>query len=287
MRGIGLRIADGGWRMAMRRLAACTDCFSGRNHDRTMFPPVKRAAILLSGILLLACGCAPRPRPENLQAYHWIDDATALRDLSERAHAVKTVSAAALLTLTRPDGQSVRLDGAVAMSLPDKSVRLRAWKLSQAVFDLTLTPRGLWIEIPNDANGRQQVGPASVSASQLARALAIFGGEVFDGPDARLIDRGGPRFEVRKPLEDGRTMTADVDRDALVVREYRLADASGAVHFTLTPSQYQSLNGLLWPTRLIARSDTGAIDVELRDIELNAELPPGAFVPPHGAEKAQ
>lgn len=268
--------------------------FSGRNLDRAMSRPLKRtlrvgrfgAAVLLSSILLLACGCAPRPQPENLPAYQWTNDATALRDLSERAHAVKTVSAAALLTLTRPDGQSVRLDGAVAMSLTDKSVRIRAWKLSQAVFDLTLTPQGLWIEMPHDAGRRQQMAPASLSASQLARALAIFGGEVFDGPDVQVIDGGGPEFQVRKPMEDGRRMTADVDRRALVVRQYRLADASGVVHFTLTPKQYQTINGLPWPTRLIARSDTGTIDVELRDIELNTELPPGAFHPPRGAEKA-
>jgi outer membrane lipoprotein-sorting protein len=237
-------------------------------------------------VCLLACGCSPRPEPENLPAYRWTSDATALHDLSERAHAVKTVSAAAMLTLSRPDGQSVRLDGAVAMSLPDKSVRIRAWKLSQAVFDLTLTPQGLWIEMPHDANRRQQVAPASLSASQLARALSIFGGEVFDGPDVQVIDRGGPQFQVRKPMEAGRTMTADVDRRALVVRQYRLADASGVVHFTLTPKQYQTINGLPWPTRLIARSDTGTIDVELRDIELNTALPPGAFHPPRGAEKA-
>jgi outer membrane lipoprotein-sorting protein len=236
-------------------------------------------------VFFFAQGCAPRPQPENLPVYHWADDATALHDLSARAHAVKTVSAAALLTLTRPDGQSVRLDGAVAMSLPTKSVRLRAWKLGQAVFDLTLTPQGLWIEIPRDAGRRQQIAPASISASQLARALAVFGGEVFDGPGVQVVDRGGPQFEVRKPLEEGRTMTANVDRHTLVVRAYQLTDPSGAVRFTLTLQQYQSVNGVLWPARLIARSETGTIDVELRDIELNAGLPPAAFVPPRGAEK--
>ena len=250
-----------------------------------MRAPGRAIPRVLSVLLAIAGGCAPPPRAESLPPYHWADDATALHDLSQRAHAVKTVSAAALLTLTRPDGQSVRLDGAIAMALPERSVRLRAWKLGQAVFDLTLTPDGLWIEMPHDASRKQQVAPASFSASQLARALSIFGGEVFDGSDVQVVDRGRPQFEVRKPLEGGRTMTADVDRASLVVRQYRLTDRSGARQFTLTPRRYAMINGLLWPQRLVAQSETGTITVDLRDIELNGGLPPAAFVPPHGAER--
>ena len=71
----------------------------------------------------------------------------ALRILQDRGAGGEDGSqAASLLTLTRPDGQSVRLDAALVMSLPDHSVRLRAWKFNQAVFDLTLNPQGLWIE---------------------------------------------------------------------------------------------------------------------------------------------
>lgn len=239
---------------------------------------------LLTCVSLLV-GCAPQHH-DDLPQYKWTNDQAALTELSRRAHAVRSVSAAALLTLTRPDGQSVRLDGAVVLSLADHSVRLRAWKLGQVVFDLTLTPGGLWVEIPKDPAKRQQIEPASMSASQLARALSIFGGQVFDGPGVRVVDPGGPQFDVQEPLEDGRTMTARVDLATLTVKQYRLTDAQAVVHFTLTPRVYRQFNGILWPTRLKARSDTGTIDVELRDLELNGQLPPGAFTPPRGAEKA-
>ena len=127
--------------------------------------------LFLICVALLLPGCVQHSVPhENLPLYPWTDDQTALRELAVRAHAVKTISAAAMLTLTRPDGQSVRLDGAVAISLVQKSVRLRAWKLGQAVFDLTLTPVGLWIETPKDEQRHQQVAPASLSASKFARA---------------------------------------------------------------------------------------------------------------------
>ncbi|HSU66469.1 MAG TPA: hypothetical protein VLJ39_06340 [Tepidisphaeraceae bacterium] len=195
------------------------------------------------------------------------------------------MSSACLLTLTRPDGNSVRLDGAVVLSLDDRSVRIRTWKFNQPVFDLTLTPQGLWVEVPRESRRRGEVLPASVSAGQLARALSVFGGDFFDDPNARVIDRGGKNLEVRKPMDAGQTMTAVVDRATLTVRQYRLADASGVVHFTLALKDYQQINGAFWPTRLIARSDTGTIDAELRDVEINGELPPAAFVPPRGAEK--
>jgi hypothetical protein len=251
---------------------------------------MRRDRIRIKALQLFACafllaGCATQPH-DDLPRYTWTDDQAALRELSRRAHSVQSVSAAALLTLTRPDGQSVRLDGAVVISLSGRSVRLRAWKLSQAVFDLTLTPQGLWVEIPKDAARRQQIAPASMSASQLAHALSIFGGQVFDGPGVRIIDSGGAQFQVRQLLDDGRTMTAQVDRATLLVNQYRLADAAGVVHFTLSLRDYRTFGGILWPTRLSARSDTGTIDAELRDVELNGDLPPTAFVPPRGAEKA-
>jgi outer membrane lipoprotein-sorting protein len=242
-------------------------------------------ALLILLHLLPLGGCASNP--ENLPRYRWTDDRTALQTLSERAHAIKTLSAASLLTLTRPDGNSVRLDGAIVISMPTQSVRLRAWKFNQPVFDLTLTPAGLWIQTPRDVNHRQQVLPASVSAAQLARAISIFGGQVFDGSDVRVIDSGGVRFQVRKPLENGQTMIADVDRATLTVRVYAVSDSSGIVHLRLTPTNYRDFDGIIWPTRLSAQSDSGKIDVELRDVELNGELTATAFVPPRGAEKAQ
>jgi hypothetical protein len=247
--------------------------------------PVRAASLLLCWPALALTGCAPQ-HADHLPAYIWTNNQAALRELSRHAHAVKTMSAAALLTLTRPDGQSIRLDGAVVISLADRKVRLRAWKLGQAVFDLTLTREALWIEIPKDSAHRRQIGPASISASQFARGLSIFDGDEFDGLAVRLIDQGGPTLEVRKLLEDGQTISVEVEHSTLIVRQYRLSDARGAVHFTLTPTDYRPFNGILWPTRLKAKSDSGAIDAELRDVEINGDLPPSAFVPPRGAEKA-
>lgn len=239
---------------------------------------------ILQCICLCACGCAAEH--EDLPRFNWTDDQTALRILSERARSVRTVSAAALLTLTRPDGQSVRLDAALAMSLPDKKVRLQAWKFSQKVFDLTFTSNGLWVESASSDAARQRSQPAKLSAASLARALSLFGGNLFEGPDVQVIDRGGSQFLVRKPLDEGQTILAYIDRSTLVVRQYRLIDSSEVTRFTLTIPHYQDIGGLIWSMRLAAQSESGRIDLELRDVELNGQMPPNAFVPPPGAEKA-
>jgi hypothetical protein len=101
-----------------------------------------------------------------------------------------------------------------------------------------------------------------------------------------VIDHGGASFQVLKTLKSGQIMAAEIERSTLIVRHYRLMNPAGAAHFELALNHYRLFNGLPWPTHLFARSDTGTIDVELRDVELNTELPPGAFVPPRRAEKA-
>ena len=239
-------------------------------------------ALTLSLSLLHVVGCAHQH--ENLPTYRWTDDHTALRILAERSRSVRTVSASGFLTLTRPDGQSVRLEGPLVMSLPDRSVRLQAWKFNQKVLDLTSTPRGLWIELPQDESRRQRVLPARMSAAQFAHALSLFNGEVFE--KARVADAGGPRFEVRKSLDQGQTLIAVIDRATLTVREYQLTDPAGVVRFTLTADRYiMQPAGIPWSSHMVARSDSGRIDMDLREIELNGELPPTAFVPARGAEQ--
>lgn len=241
--------------------------------------------LLLGTLIHLLLGCA-HPSPP-LPSYHWIDGQTALDDLSRRAHAIHSISAEALLTLSRPDGSSIRLDGAVVISSPQKSVRLRAWKFDQPVFDLTLKPDGLWIETPREAPQDNRDLSANMTAAQLARGLALFDGEVFEGPSVTIRDSGGPDFQVSKPIADGQTMIAHVDRSSLTVLQYDLVGRDRKNHFSLLTTHYQDFKGILWPMHLTAKSDSGTIEVELHDVELNGELAAGAFVPPIHARKAQ
>jgi hypothetical protein len=243
-----------------------------------------RLVLLLPLAALMVGGCATRPKPaSDLPTFGDVDRATALHVLDERARAVKSVSARSVLTLTRPDGQTVRLDGAVVMAPPDR-LRLRAWKFNQAVFDLTLTPDGLWVVTPDDPSRRQKVLPASLSAAQLGREWALLSGSFFGDPGLTVRD-AGDRLVVSRSLDDGRTVMCDVDRGTLTPRRYRMFDPAGRARFTLTLGDYGVFNGIAWPTRLDARSGEGRIGIRLDDVELNGELAPNAFKPPRRAEK--
>ncbi|HEX4792902.1 MAG TPA: hypothetical protein VH370_03865 [Humisphaera sp.] len=236
--------------------------------------------VLISILAPLLCGCA---RTEHIPQYQWTNSQAALSDLAARARAVRSVSAQCDITLTRTDGQSVRLDGAVVMK-PPTSVRLRAWKMGQAVFDLTLNADGAWIVMPDDPNQKDRVLPAGASAAKFAHGWAGLSGEFFLADDAKVIDSGGPRFQVIRTI-DGQLVTCEVDRSTLTVRRYAIADSAGTKHFTLTEDQYEMIGGIPWPTHLVAQSERGTIEIHLHDVELNAELPSGALIPPARAQK--
>lgn len=260
----------------------------GRKESRLGGARAPAAQTLLVASLLLApaciSGCA-YANPEHLPTYRWTDPATALRIIRTRADAVRTLSAQCLLTLTRPGGESVRLDGALVMDPRQRLVRLRAWKFNQAVLDLTLNGQGLWIESRHDAGDSRHALPPSLSAGQVAEALSLLGPGLFD--DATVDDRGGAKFSIVKPIGQGRTVVAMVDRASLTIRQYRLLDSSGKPRFRLSLEQYQPVQGVIWPTRMIATSAGGNVEIDLRDVEINASLPVRAFVPPARAEKVR
>lgn len=239
--------------------------------------------IMGCSMVLLVIGCAHQP--ENLPTYPRMDDATALRTMAERASQLKTVNCSCILDLTRADGESIRLDGAIAMSIPDKRVRLRAWKFNQVVFDLTLTPDGTWIEMPSDPDRRTQVLPASVSAEQLARAISLFGPDILNDPKLQVLDTGGVEFRFRRPADDGQMFIGRVERSTLVIRQYQLLGPSGNTRFTLDLKHYADFGGIVFPTELVALNNGSRIDVTLQQMQINQPLPPRAFVPPRRAEK--
>jgi len=274
--------------------------------------------VLLSSV----AGCAHKPA-SPLPTYHGLDDQAALKVLADRATAVKTLSSQCRLMLTRPDGQSVQLDGAIAMAPPDRlrlrawkfgqavfdltltrpdgqsvqldgaiamappdRLRLRAWKFNQAVFDLTLTPDGLWVVAPDDPSRREKVLPASLGAAQFGREWAMLNGGFFLQGDLVTQD-SGKWMNVRRRLDDGRTIVCGVDRATLTPRHYEMLDPQGHTRFRFLLDDYRMIDAVPTATWLIARSAQGNIEIRLKDVELNQELAPTAFTPPRRAEKRE
>jgi len=232
-------------------------------------------------VLIASAGCA-KPRPP-LPAVRWGNDvAAAQRILIERAQSVQTVSATGLLTLTRPDGESVRFDAAMVTAPPDR-LRLRAWKIGRAIFDLTLTPDGLWLLSPRDDSLRDKVKQAGVGAGELAKQWALLSGAFFEREDLVAAIRGGDL--ILSAPQDELTIRAVIDRRTLVPRRYVLSDARGRTRFSLRLDDYRMIGDTPYPHRALAESESGRILIQLDEVELNTELALAAFTPPRRAEK--
>jgi len=236
-----------------------------------------------TGLFLAAVlsGCAH----ERIATYPPMSEAQALVALREHSHAIKTVSAEATLTLTKPNGDGVRLDAALAMQLPDRA-RLRAWKFGHAVFDMTLTPGGLWLAAPQNDERKKEILAAGSNAATLTRQWLQLVAGSFDGPGVALAGNG-PTLRFTRRNDDGATLFCEIQRKTLTPRRYVLMDAAGADRFSLRLSDYAEFNGIAWPQQIEATSETGRISIHLRDVSINADLAPGAFRPPARAEKVR
>ena len=236
--------------------------------------------VTLCGCLLfLFSGC----QTEQIPTYPSMPSSQALRILADRSHAIHAISAQAMLTLTRDNGDTVRLDAAIVLQPPDRA-RLRAYKFSRAVFDMTLTPEGLWLISPQEGDRRQEILAAGANTGKLTREwLRLMTGE-FDAPGMTVVERP-EELRLQQPRENDSTLICRIDRKTLTPRRYTLTDAQGRERFTLMLDRYAEFAGVVWPRRIEAKSETGNILIELHDVEINGALPPGAFRPPARAEK--
>jgi hypothetical protein len=235
-------------------------------------------SLLAFSLWTLCVGCAE----QHLPTYPFMDASATQTALADRASAIHDVSAQGLLTLTRSDGQSVRLDAALAMAPPDCS-RIRAWKFNQAIFDLTVCPRGVFLEGSSDPAHKDQIRAAGASAAKMARTWSLMAGGFFLSPDlVGTID--GKTIHFSKKDAEG-VIVCDVNRATLTAERYRLIDPRGQTRFSLELEDYAQFDGSLWPQKITATADSGTVQIELHDVELNGGLPPAAFDPPPRAEK--
>jgi len=228
---------------------------------------------------LIAAGCT-RPLPQ----YPHLDAAAAMRLMTERSQRVKTLASPCRLILTRNDGQSVQLDGALAAQPPDH-LRLRAWKVSQPVFDLTLRPDGLWLYVADASDAALGATWNDITADRVAGAWAVLT-TGFDADDWRVVadNKDTLHLSASEGPSHGR-MECEVSRPALTLRRCDVGDPEGAPRMTLRSDRYRSVNGFVWPARICFDSPRGSITVLLDDPLFNDELPLRAFQPPARAVK--
>jgi outer membrane lipoprotein-sorting protein len=239
--------------------------------------------LMVLGLLLFVAGGCAQHAKEDIPTYPLTDAASTVKLVAEHAKQVHSLTGEGLITLKRPDGESVRLDAAMAMQPPERA-RIRAWKFGRGVFDLTVTPQGVWAVIPEDPKRKEQITSAGVSAAKLAKTWSVLSGGFFDGPGLSSEIRGS-KLLVRRVTPGEAVVVCEVDRQTLTPRKYSMLDDKGVTRFTLSLEQYRQFGPVVWPTKLAAISESGTVEIELRDVEINPELEAAAFVPPRRAEK--
>jgi hypothetical protein len=247
-------------------------------------------------------GCASKALESSLPIYPLMSDQESLRIIVERQGRIASVSAQCEIVLTDAEGQRVNLDGvllAMPLAQTGDRVRLRAWKLGQAVFDLTLVDGSAWLIAPEnprpgnqdeDSRGPSPNPPHSVAAPaetarRIAEALDFIGPRYFQNATVVGSSRGLLTVVAAEPRVD-RTM-CEIDRATLTPRAF-ISGGTGrdrADTSELSLSEYRLIGTIPWAHRLLLRGPGGIIDVAMSDVELNGELPANAFTPPARAKE--
>jgi hypothetical protein len=203
--------------------------------------------------------------------------------MGERARLVRGLSAEGLITLTKPDGNSVRLDAALVMR-PPREARIRAWKFGRAIFDLTIAGDDAWLFTPEDSKRNEQFKSAGLNAGKLAKTWSLLSGGFFEDGDF-VVELRESHLTARRQLAGEPMVVCEIERPTLTVRKYSMLDDKGKQRFSLSLDRYKQFGEVVWPTHLVAVSGGGTVEIELRNVEINPELTENAFVPPRRAEK--
>ena len=263
---------------------------------------MKRARLLLlPAVLLLAVGCAAKGPPAP--TYPRASAAESLRIMRERAAAFAGVAGKGALVIGREKG-SVGLDAAFAVAPPDRA-RVRAWKLSQAVLDVTAKQGKVWLfraAPPPPKPGLVPSGIVSTGAANFGNErqigpmvealMPLLAGDVDpNGSASAAVD--GPTLRVVRFLKVGGSeviLTGEIDRDTLTARRWVVRDGTGRERAQLDLSDYRPVAGGVWPWRVRATltgvAGVRAVEFRAKDVSpfvAPAEGEPDPFQPPRRA----
>lgn len=243
--------------------------------------PVSSFIIRVSSLAALAALPACRtPAPQvTLAPVNYANQAQAAALLNARRAAVRTVQAQAQLTLRPVQGESQTLDAQLVLNAPDHA-RLRASKLNHNVFDLTVTPQGVWTAVSSRVT--DEAPDAQAGLVRLAKVLPF----LFRGPDyatATAAPRQQPR-QLNLAWHDG--LTVDLDAATLTPLRFTLGTAQSAADqpiiiepvYSLYPASQGDLD-LVWLHSAVATGPFGRVTFSFHHVTLNAPLNPRAFKP--------
>ncbi len=240
------------------------------------------ALLLLVGLALAGCrgprvlsGEAISPGPAQRES----SPAEQLRTANATPRAVASFSAACRLSLVTPDGDTVNLDGVIIAAEPG-SLRLQAWKFDRPALDLTVTPAGRFLfvrgedGVPEGFAGIPEGGLPTLAP--LLTELPESGFQV-DPLDAAVVRWPSSAFGIDA------TATIAATLDGGCVERLVVRSAAGEELQSVAFSNFRALDGVAWPMDWTLTGELAGT-ILLEDVELNPDLPPGAFDPPSRAK---
>lgn len=236
-----------------------------------------RLATLL--LLLALPACRTTPPGEDLPRYQGLTDEQVLAALAERADQVQRVMASGTLLLDDKDRGPIHLDIAM-LAMGNDRLRLRAWKLGQPAFDLTRDGDTLWLWVSDRSDEPQTPFP---SAQQIDIGWALLSGRLFTAPPQSI--KSGDTLEVQYTLDPSTSTRIQIDRQTLTITRLDIVSSGGQPQQTLLPEHYRLIDNHPWATRLTSTGSGGRFVLQLDEVEINGDLPPGVFKPPHNATR--
>lgn len=227
-------------------------------------------------LLVTLAGCA-KPKNASLPTVPTMSVADSISFVNRRAATLERVTGRGPITLVDAGRGAVTLDGIFVLAPPDRA-RIRAYKFTQAVFDMTLNADGLFIFVPRERGKPGELLDATSGAAGAIRQwLSTFAGQI-DTADAQVRETSRTISITRRDA-NGMTRTMEIDRRTLTRQAEIVRDADGRQRFGLTFDEYRDFDSTLWPTRIVATSDRGQITVETHELQPNVAAD-AAFTPP-------
>lgn len=250
------------------------------NHRQTLLSfRVRHIPMILAGISIsFSLGCR-----SALPAHPRMNVDDSIQVIADRLASVRTIQSSAAVDLDQSGGSSVRLDAAFVGEWPG-TFRLRAWKLSRAVFDVTLRDDELWLLAPEEQTEEQAADLLHV-AQGIRRACVLLSPEFYE---SALVDEERTtqnRLVIMGRIE-GEPIRCVIDRETLTPRRFETTDVSRDHSLSIELRDYHMIDGIAWPRTWAILHPRGSVTIRLREIELQGELPPRAFDPPRRATRS-
>ena len=240
--------------------------------------------------LLAVLGChAAAPHGswrEALPTYEPMSGAEVLTVMAERAKGVRTLQARGRVILTSSEASSVELEGVMVLRPPDE-LRLRAWKMSTPVFDLTLRPEGLWV-FAADRGG--EAGLQEWTEQLTARHVRFWCQALLGAFPTEAWEAAGrtedPVLRIRpRDAGDAVEISCEVERRHLTLNGCTVRDERNPEVRVIRFGDYRVLNGTVLPAYAEFVSPEGTLVLLHDEVQVNEPPAARAFNPPRRAVK--